>query len=89
MTPFRIIKIYAGMTGEFELILTNATDEIIKKQLMFINNLEEEGLPVPSNPYGIIEGFDYKVSIIGSQDDFDYEDLENIDITEEFDYYDL
>ena len=89
MTPYRIIKIYAGMTGEFELILTNATDEVIKKQLIFINNLEEEGIPVPSNPYGIIEEFDYKVSIIGSQNDFDYEDLENIDIAEEFDFYDL
>lgn len=89
MTPYRIIKLYAGMTGEFELILTNATDEAIKAQIAFINAIEEEGLPVPSNPYSIIEGFDYKVSVIGSHYDFDYEDLENMDIAEEFDYYDL
>ena len=33
----RVVKISAGMTGEFEVIKTDATDEIIELQLK-INN---------------------------------------------------
>ena len=85
----RTVKITAGMTQEFEIILTNATDEVIKLQLMYISILEEEGKTVPENPYWIIEEFGYVVNVLGCQDDFDSEDMENAIIDCEFDYYDL
>ena len=77
------------MTQEFEIINTDATDDVIKLQLMYLSTLEEEDKPVPENPYWIIEEFGYTCKCIGCQDDFSYEDLENANIDAEFDYYDL
>lgn len=86
---FRTIKITAGMTQEFEIISTNAPDNVIKTQLMYISTCEEEGKTVPENPYEIIEKFGYSVNCLGCQDDFDSDTLKNVVIDAEFDYYDL
>ena len=86
---FRTVKITAGMTQEFEIISTDAPDDVIKLQLKYISTLEEEGKPVPENPYWIIEEFGYVCNCIGSQDDFDSEELKDAKIDVEFDYYDL
>lgn len=86
---FRTVKIKAGMTQEFELISTDAPDNVIKTQLMYISTCEEEGKQVPENPYGMIEEFGYTVNCIGCQDDFDSEDMKTAIIDAEFDYYDL
>ena len=86
---FRTVKITAGMTQEFEVISTNAPDNVIRTQLMYISTCEEEGKTVPENPYGMIEEFGYVVNVLGCQDDFDSEDMETAIIDAEFDYYDL
>ena len=86
---YRTIKITAGMTQEFEIIWTNAPDHVIKAQLMYIAACEEEGKQVPENPYGMIEEFGYVANVIGSQDSLTTEDLEDVIIDAEFDYYDL
>ena len=89
MNGYRTIKITAGMTQEFEIIWTNASDHVIKAQLMYIAACEEEGKQVPENPYGIIEEIGYVANGIGSQDSLTTEDLEDVIIDAEFDYYDL
>lgn len=86
---FRTVKITAGMTQEFEIIMTNAPDHVIKAQLMYISACEEEGKEVPENPYGMVEDFGYVANVICSQDDFNADDLSEMIIDAEFDYYDL
>ena len=86
---YRTIKITAGMTQEFEIISTNAPDHVIKAQLMYISACEEEGKEIPENPYGMIEEFGYVANVIGSQDSLTAEDLQDVIIDAEFDYYDL
>ena len=86
---FRTVKITAGMTQEFEIISTDAPDNVIKMQFMYINTLEEEGKTVPENPYWIIEEFGYVCNCLGCQDDFDSDDMKTATIDAEFDYYDL
>ena len=86
---YRTIKITAGMTQEFEIIWTNAPDQVIKAQLMYIAACEEERTQVPETPYGMIEEFGYVANVIGSQDSLTTEDLEDVIIDAEFDYYDL
>lgn len=81
----RIVKISAGMTGEFEVIKTNATDEVIKKQLVENNQLQEKGKNI-DDPYKTIKKHGYKVDVLGCQDDID---LDEIFIDFEFDYYDF
>lgn len=80
----RVIKISAGMTGEFEVIKTDAVDRIIEKQLAINSILEEEG-KVIDDPYGIIKEYGYKIDLVGCQDNID---LDEIIIDVEFDYYD-
>lgn len=89
MNGYRIIKITAGMAQEFEIISTNAPDHVIKAQLMYISACEEEGKEIPENPYGMIEEFGYVANVIGSQDSLTAEDLQDVIIDAEFDYYDL
>lgn len=84
---FRTIKITAGMTQEFEIIWTDAPNELIEKQLAYNGKLETEG-KVIDNSYGIIEENGYTVNALGSNDSMTYEDLEEVIIDEEFDYYD-
>lgn len=88
-SSFRTIKITAGMTQEFEIIMTDAPDDVIKLQLMHISVLEEEGKTVPENPYWLIEEFGYVCNCLGCQDDFSYDDLKDAAIDAEFDYYDI
>lgn len=84
---FRNIKITAGMTMEYEIISTNAPDDVIEKQLKENSCLEEEGEAI-NNPYEVIEAMGYKAICIGSQDDFDFDDLKEMNVEAEFDYYD-
>ena len=84
---FRIIKIFAGMTQEFEVISTNAPNSVIKANLQFISTCEEEGEKI-ENPYAVIEAMGYVVEVLGSQDDFDFDDVEEA-FDESFDYYDI
>ena len=84
---FRTIKITAGMTQEFEIIWTDAPNELIEKQLTYNGKMEIEG-KIIKNPYGIIEENGYTVNALGSNDSMTYEDLEEVIIDEEFDYYD-
>lgn len=76
---YRKIKLYAGMTGEYEVISTNAPDELIIRQMtatMQSNDI--------NNPYGLIEEAGYTVDVLGCQDDYD--DGEIV-VDKEFDYY--
>ena len=58
----RTIKIYAGMTGEFEAIRTNAPDNVIEKQLSLVcEELENSG--ECENPYSLIEEMGYSVEL--------------------------
>lgn len=85
---FRVIKITAGMTQEFEIILTNAPNAVIKANLQYVSTQEEEGNSI-DNPYQVIEAMGFTVTCLGCQDDFNSEDLENAVIDEYFDYYDI
>lgn len=79
---FRVVKITAGMTTEFEVISTDAPMEIIEEQLTVNSARQDEGMEI-NNPYDIIEEYGYVVNILGCQDDFD----NDIAIDEEYDYY--
>lgn len=84
---FRNIKITAGMTMEYEIITTNAPDCVIEANLKYNSCLQEEGEKI-NNPYEVIEAMGYKAICIGSQDDFDFDDLKEMNVEAEFDYYD-
>lgn len=77
----RVIEIYGGMTGEYELILTDAPDDLIEELLKIINYLEECGLHCKS-PYALIENSNYTVLIFSSHDD---DIKENVHIDAKFD----
>lgn len=83
---FRTIKITAGLTQEFEIIRTDAPNELIEKQLAYNGKLETEG-KVIDNSYGMIEDAGYTVTALGSNDGMN-EDLEEAIIDGEFDCYD-
>lgn len=84
---YRLVKFSAGMTNEFEIIITNAPDCVIEANLKYNSCLEEEGEAI-NNPYEVIEVMGYKAICIGSQNDFDFDDLKEMNIEAEFDYYD-
>lgn len=84
---FRVIKLYAGMVPEFEIISTNAPDSVIEANLRFINICEEKGEPI-EEPYTIIKSMGYEVNELGSQDTFTTEDVEEMGLDAAFDYYD-
>ena len=79
---FRIVKISAGMTMEYEIISTNAPDKLIEVQLTENSNKQENGIAI-TNPYNIIQANGYIVKVMGCQDDFDDNEIE---IDAEFDY---
>lgn len=81
---YRTIKIVAGMMGEYEIIRTNAPDEVIEKQLANTNQMQENGKEI-ADTYGFIKAEGYICNILGCQDDFDEEQLI---IDKDFDYYD-
>ena len=84
---YRLVKFSARMTQELEVIITNAPDPVIEANLKYISCLREEGETI-KNPYEVIEAMGYKAICVGSQDDFDTDDLKEMDIQAEFDYYD-
>lgn len=77
---YRKIKLYAGMTSEYEIISTNAPDELIIRQMTA--TIQSDA----TDPYGIIEEAGYNVDVLGCQDDYD--DGEIV-VDKEFDYYRL
>lgn len=80
------IKIIAGMTGEYEIIRTNAPTELLEQQLKLNNTLEENGERI-NNPYDLLEQKSYEVEIVASSsDDLDIGEL-LIDYV--LDYYDF
>lgn len=84
MNDMRLICFTAGMTQEFEVIRTDATDEIIEKQLK-LNCYQEESGKVIDNPYGMLEENGYIVELIGCQDDMDKP--EDATFFDWYDYY--
>mgnify|MGYP004493996769 CR=1 FL=1 len=82
---YRTIKITAGMTSEYEIIWTNAPDELIENQLAHNNQLEESGKEIV-NPYGFIEAEGYICNILGNSSSA--ENIDDLIIDKEFDYYD-
>lgn len=85
---FRTVKLYGGMTGEFELISTDAPDSVIKAQLTYTSACQEDGEQI-ENPYAVIEAMGYVANVLGSHEDFDAEDMETAIIDAEFDYYEF
>lgn len=85
---YRTIKMFAGMTGEFEVISTNAPNSVILANMKYVTKLEEEGSTV-ENPYAIIEAMGFTTNVLGSHEDFSSDDLENAIIDESFDYYNV
>ena len=81
----RIIKIYGGMTGEFDLIRTDAPDNIIEQQLSR-NSMKEEEHTQINNPYSFIMKNGYYVETMGCQDDFSEEESTAM-AHKEFDYH--
>lgn len=71
----RTIKIYSGMSEEYEIIRTNAPNQIIEEQLKEYYD---------SEPYKLLIDAGYTVDLIGCQYDFD-DCLPDID--KEFDLY--
>lgn len=84
---WRTIKITAGMTGEFEIISTNATDSAIEAQLRMNNRMLEDGIRI-DDAYGHIKELGFVVNLIGSHEDLSASDLDEAIIDKEFDYYD-
>lgn len=82
---FRMIKLNAGMTMEFEVIETNAPDSVIMANMTYISACQENGEQI-DNPYAVIEAMGYGVELIGNQDTIKPWSLE---IDAEFDYYDF
>ena len=77
----RAVKIYAGRTGEYEIIQTNAPDETIEKQLIANNAIEQRGHTI-SDPYLMIRAEGYVCNVMGVHDD-----LVKVSIDREFDSY--
>ena len=71
----RTTKIYSGMTEEYEIIRTDAPNQVIEEQLKRYYDGE---------PYELLTNSGYAVEIVGSQYDFD-DGLPDID--KEFDLY--
>lgn len=71
----RIIRLYADMTGEFEVIQTDAPDKVIEKQL-YENMLKLENLEqVDKDAYTFIKSQGYIVKVLGNEDDFDLKEV--------------
>lgn len=83
---FRIVKLNAGMTMEFEVIETNAPDSVIMANMTYISACQESGEQI-DNPYAIIESMGYCAELIGDQNTILEPSEQEIDA--EFDYYDF
>lgn len=77
----QIIKLYAGLTEEYEVVRTNAPKKLIEQQMARNNELNVNC----ENPYDLIEKYGFFIeSICCQQDDIESSTL-NIDY--ELDYY--
>lgn len=83
---YRTIKLTCGSFEEFEIIFTNATDSAIKADIVYFHSKQEEGEQI-YKPYEIIELLGYTVNFLADQNDISEEELNEIIIDAEFDYY--
>lgn len=65
----RIVKIYGGMTGEYELIWTNAPDSLIEEQLTILEYMDECG-DYQGEPYALLKSANCIVVVMGT-DEYD------------------
>lgn len=79
----RIIKITSGCLGEYELIRTDAPDELIHRQLSENVHKEEAG-QVIEDAYSLLTQNGYTVELVSSHM---YSD-EEVEADTYFDYYD-
>ena len=79
----RIICFTAGMMEDFEVIKTNAPDELIEEQLR-INCKKEVDGEVIDEEFDLLEEKGYVVELVGSSDSLD--EIPEVDKT--FDWYD-
>lgn len=82
----RTIKLFGGLTGEFELIITNAPDSVLEAHMTYVSACQKNGEPI-EKPYALIESMGFFVGILGSHEDFTEEELAVTVIDKEFDYY--
>lgn len=73
INKMRLIKFYGGMTDEYEIIKTNAPDNIICAAI-------NENSMGNTNPYDLITKSGYSLEIIGCQDDFDDKPIPKCDV---------
>lgn len=83
----RIMKIYAGMDGLYEMIASDAPDYIIEQQLLVDMTMESEGFTI-DDPYSFIKKAGYSCKYLYSQDDALNWELD-YDYDTSFDWYDF
>lgn len=83
----RIMKIFAGMDGQYEMIASDAPDYIIGQQLLIDMTMEAEGFTI-DDPYSFIKIAGYTCKYLYSQDDALNWELE-YDYNKSFDWYDF
>lgn len=82
---YRNVKLSAGLTGEYEIIRTDAPDSAIKAEIVYFNAVTEVGDWKSDIEYPIITALGYNVECLGCHMDFDEEEIIKVDI--EFDRY--
>lgn len=82
-TNNRLICLTSGMLGEFEIIKTNATNELIEEQLRLNCRKEVDGEEI-DEAYGLIEEQGYTVELVGSHSSID--DIPD-EVNNTFDWY--
>lgn len=84
---FRNIKLYGGMTGEYEVIKTDAPNSAIKAEIVYHNaSVDDDDYEWTKQiVYPIMTALGYSVECLGCQNDFEDESIE---IDASFDYYD-
>ena len=83
-TNNRLICLTSGMLWEFEIIKTNATDDLIEEQLRLNCRKEVDGEEI-DEAYGLIEEQGYTVELVGSHSSMD--DIPD-EVNNTFDWYD-
>lgn len=78
------IKLYSGMTGEYEVIRTNAPITLLEKQLRINNKLQDNNQLI-NDPYVLLTSKGYKVELVASC--IDSIELDTLQIDHELDYY--
>jgi hypothetical protein len=81
---YRIVKLYGGMTGEYEVIKTNAPDSVIKANIVYDRNMTEQEMKENDKLYSVILAMGYIVECLGCQGDFDEKEMK---YDAKFDWY--